>query len=169
MAAPSSKVLRDGTVVTIPSRQLVTGDIVLLEAGDFVPADLRLIEAVNLKIEEASLTGESVPVDKHATPLAAEAALAERRSMAFMSTTVTYGRGRGVVVAAGMDTEIGTIARLLEDYEEEQTPLQKNLARFGRILGGICLAVCAVILVLGVYHGSRHGFLSFAKSASCSS
>lgn len=161
LAAPTSKVLRDCVLVTIPSRQLVPGDIVLLEAGDFVPADLRLAEAVNLKIDEASLTGESVPVDKTDAALPVEAVLAERRNTAYMSTVVTYGRGRGVVTATGMDTEIGAIARLLEDYDEEQTPLQKNLARFGRILGGICVAVCVVIFALGLYHGSRDGVLAF--------
>ncbi len=161
MAAPTSKALRDGAVATIPSRQLVPGDIVLLEAGDFVPADLRLAEAINLKIDEASLTGESVPVDKTDGVVPAEAVLAERRSMAYMSTVVTYGRGCGIVTATGMDTEIGTIARLLEDHQEEQTPLQKNLARFGRILGGICLAVCVVIFALGLYQGSRDGVLAF--------
>jgi Ca2+-transporting ATPase len=161
MAAPTSKAIRDGAVLAIPSRQLVPGDIVLLEAGDFVPADLRLSEAVNLKIDEASLTGESVPVDKTDAVLPADAVLAERRNMAYMGTTVTYGRGRGIVAATGMDTEIGTIARLLEDYDEEQTPLQKNLARFGRLLGGLCLAVCIVIFALGVYNGYRDGGLTF--------
>ena len=114
LAAPITKVLRDGIITEIPTRELVPGDIVILETGAIIPADLRLIEAVNLKIQESSLTGESVPVDKHTDPLTGdEIALGDRINMAFSSGMVTYGRGRGIVIATGMQTEVGKIADML--------------------------------------------------------
>ncbi len=128
MSAPNAQVIRDGVQSAIPGRELVPGDIVLLEAGNYVPADLRLIESVNLKIEEASLTGESVPVDKFATPvLDKEASLGDRKNSAFMSTLITYGRGKGLVIGTGMNTQIGIIAEMIQSYEDEETPLQKKL------------------------------------------
>lgn len=151
MAAPEAHVIRDGHRVMVPARELVPGDIVLLEAGTIIPADLRLIESMNLKIEEASLTGESVPVNKYADrQLPEDAGLGDRRNMAYMSTVVTYGRGVGVVVATGMETEIGHIAELIQSVEEEDTPLQKKLDELGKTLGIASLATCGLVFVVGV-------------------
>ncbi len=151
MAAPDAHVLRNGHRVMVPARELVPGDIVLLEAGSIIPADLRLVESINLKVEEASLTGESVPVDKHAgQTLDAGASIGDRHNMAFMSTTVTYGRGRGVVVATGMQTEIGHIAEMIQSVEEEDTPLQKKLDQVGKTLGVASLAVVGLVFLIGV-------------------
>lgn len=154
MAAPEAKVIRDGKITEIPARELVPGDLVILEAGNYVPADLRLVESVNLKIEEASLTGESVPVEKNAEIVFNEdVPLGDRSNSAFMSTVVTYGRGKGIVVGTGMNTEIGLIAKMLESYEEEITPLQKKLAELGKILGIASLAICGVVFLLGLIRG----------------
>ena len=151
MSAPNAQVMRDGRQQTIPSRELVVGDIVVVEAGNYVPADLRLIESVNLKIEEASLTGESMPVEKEATAvLDREIPLGDRRNSAFMSTIVTYGRGKGMVTATGMKTQIGLIAEMLQSTSDESTPLQKKLQQLAKVLGMICLCVCAVIFALGL-------------------
>ncbi|WP_105616202.1 calcium-translocating P-type ATPase, PMCA-type [Vallitalea okinawensis] len=151
MAAPAAKVIRNSKLEKIASSELVPGDVVILEAGDYVPADIRLIESVNLKIEEAALTGESVPVEKEADALVdTDAPLGDRENMAFMSTIVTYGRGKGVVTSTGMKTEIGNIANMLNEVEEVATPLQKKLTQFGKVLGVVCLAVCAIIFVLGI-------------------
>lgn len=156
MAAPASKVLRDGKLQKIASSQLVPGDIVVLEAGDYVPADIRLIESVNLKIEEAALTGESVSVEKASDVIVDDdLALGDRENMAFMSTIVTYGRGKGIVTATGMKTEIGNIATMLNEVEAEPTPLQKKLSQFGKILGIICLAVCLIIFIMGVFRNEN--------------
>src|SRR5512143_124770 len=150
MAAPEAEVIRDGHRVRVPSRELVPGDVVLLEAGNYVPADLRLIESVNLKIDEASLTGESVAVEKQATEtMKPDVPLSDRRNAAYMSTMVTYGRGKGVVIGTGMNTQMGMIAEMLQSVEEEQTPLQKKLDQLGKTLGLAALAVCG--LVFGVY------------------
>jgi len=154
MAAPEAKVIRDGKIVEIPARELVPGDLVILEAGNYVPADLRLVESVNLKVEEASLTGESVPVEKNAEIVFNnEVPLGDRSNTAFMSTVVTYGRGKGIVVATGMNTQIGLIAEMLESYEEESTPLQKKLAELGKILGIASLAICGIVFILGLLRG----------------
>lgn len=151
MAAPNANVLRNGSPVSVPAEQLVPGDIVILETGDIVPADLRLIESSNLKIEEASLTGESVAVEKTAeASYTNEVQLAERENMAYSSTILTYGRGKGIVVETGHNTEIGKIASMIQSYEEEQTPLQKKLAKLGEDLGIIVLGVCAVVFVVGI-------------------
>ncbi len=151
MSAPEAHVMRDGHTQTIPVRDLVPGDIVLLEAGNYVPADLRLFEAVNLKIQEASLTGESEPVQKHAEAvLDPEASLGDRRNSAYMSTLVTYGRGRGVVVATGMRTEIGLIAELIQSFDVEPTPLQRKLDRLGQTLGLAALGICALVFAIGL-------------------
>ena len=148
MAAPEAHVLRDGHRVTVPARELVPGDVVFLEAGNYVPADLRLIESVNLKIDEASLTGESLPVEKRAnTTMPKDAPLGDRINSAFMSTTVTYGRGAGVVVDTGMQTQIGLIAEMIQSYEEEPTPLQRRLDQLGRWLGWGSLALCGIVFI----------------------
>ena len=160
MAAPNSKVIRDGNIQTVPSRELVVGDIVLLEAGDYVPADVRILESMNLKVEEASLTGESVPVEKETVAIDHEASLADRHNMGYMGTVVTYGRGKAVIIGTGMNTEIGKIAQMISSFEEHSTPLQEKLADFGKILGILCLAVCAVVFVLGIYQGYRDGNLT---------
>jgi Ca2+-transporting ATPase len=154
LAAPSAHVLRDGIVMVLPAVQLVPGDVVLLEAGQAVPADLRLTETAQLRIEEAALTGESQPVEKHTRNIdEADLPLGDRRNLAFKGTLVTYGRGRGVVVATGMATELGRIAALLRSAEEVKTPLQKRLARFGRWLSIAVLAICAILFVVGVLRG----------------
>jgi Ca2+-transporting ATPase len=154
MAAPAAHVLRDGQSTTLPARELVPGDIVLLEAGNAVTADLRLIEAVQLSLDEAALTGESHSVDKHTRALGTpDLPLGDRRNMAYKGTLVAHGRGRGVVVATGMQTELGRIARLLREEEEVRTPLQKRLAHFGRVLSAAVLAICALLFVAGVLRG----------------
>jgi Ca2+-transporting ATPase len=154
MAAPDAQVLRNGKRVVIPAAQLVPGDIVFLEAGNFVPADLRLIESVNLRVDESALTGESVPVQKNATLIIdAESSLGDRKNTAFMGTVVAYGRGRGVVVSTGMNTQLGMIATMLQAVGEEETPLQKRLDQLGKTLGWACLAVCAIVFVTGIIEG----------------
>jgi Ca2+-transporting ATPase len=156
MAAPNAQVIRDGHQVTVPGRELVPGDIVALEAGNYVPADLRLISTVNLKVEEASLTGESVPVEKHAAQvLDKEIPLGDRRNCAFMSTMVTYGRGKGLVTGAGMNTQIGMIAEMIQSYEDEDTPLQLKLQQLGKVLGTACIAICGIVLIYGLFRDTR--------------
>ncbi len=151
MAAPEAHVLRDGHRTVIPAHELVPGDIVLLEAGNVVPADVRLVESVNLKIEEASLTGESLPVGKDAGQvLDVEAGIGDRRNSAFMSTMVTYGRGAAVVTSTGMQTEIGHIAEMIQAVEEEETPLQRKLDEVGRMLGIASLAICGLVFLIGI-------------------
>ncbi len=168
MSAPNAQVIRDGYQVTVASRELVPGDIVLLEAGNYVPADLRLVTTVNLKVEEASLTGESVPVEKNAAlVLDQEAGLGDRKNSAFMSTMVTYGRGKGLVTGTGMRTQIGLIAEMIQSYEEEDTPLQQKLEHLGKVLGTICIAICVVVLVYGLIRDTHltdvlnTGFLNY--------
>jgi Ca2+-transporting ATPase len=156
MAAPSSQVIRDGHHITIPGRELVPGDIVLLEAGNYVPADLRLVASVNLKVEEASLTGESVPVEKNAAALLdKEMPLGDRKNSAFMGTMVTYGRGKGIVTGTGMHTQIGMIAEMIQSYEDEETPLQHKLQHLGKVLGTACIAICAVVLIYGLFRDTH--------------
>jgi len=154
MAAPTAVVVRDGMTALIPAAELVPGDIVLLEAGRIVPADLRLLEAAHLRVEEAPLTGESVPVEKTTAPLPdAGLPIGDRKNMAYKGTTVTYGRGTGVVVATGMQTEFGRIATLLQQAEEVKTPLQRRLARFGQRLSFAVLAICVVVFAAGLARG----------------
>jgi P-type Ca2+ transporter type 2C len=155
MAAPTARVLRGGAESTLPARELVPGDIVLLQAGDRVAADLRLLEAVNLRLDEASLTGESQPVEKQTEALAdPELAVADRSNLAFAGTNVGYGRGRGVVTATGMATEFGRISGLLQGLAAERTPLQENLDRVGRHLAIAAGVVVAVIALLGWLRGA---------------
>ncbi len=154
MASPTANVLRDGIPNTIPASRLVPGDIVLLEAGQIVPADMRLIEIANMKVEEAALTGESVPVEKHLAPISDEhLPLGDRKNMAYQGTIVTYGRASGVVVATGMETEMGKIASMLQEEKELKTPLQQRLAVFGKRLAIAILIVCAIVFVAGLMRG----------------
>jgi Ca2+-transporting ATPase len=158
MSAPNAQVIRDGHQITIPSRELVPGDVVLIEAGNYIPADMRLIETVNLKVEEASLTGESVPVDKVANVvLDKDIPIGDRKNSAFMSTLVTYGRGKGLVTATGMHTQIGLIAEMIQSYEEESTPLQMKLDQLAKTLGILCLSICGVIFVYGLIRDTHFG------------
>ena len=151
LAAPDAQVLRGGRRVNIPARELVPGDIVYLEAGNFIPADLRLLDSVNLKVEEASLTGEAEPVTKDANKVfEGEPPLGDRRNLAFMGTTVTYGRGHAVVISTGMKTELGKIATMLQDVEDEDTPLQVNLDKLGKQLGIAALVIVGLVFAIGV-------------------
>ncbi len=160
MAAPDAHVIREGSRVVVPARELVPGDIVILEAGSIVPADLRLTQSINLKAEEASLTGESVPVNKAADrTLPEDAGLGDQHNMAFMSTTITYGRGQGVVVSTGMKTTIGQIAEMIQSVEDEDTPLQKKLDQLGKTLGIGSLIVCGLVFVVAVVRGLIDGSL----------
>jgi Ca2+-transporting ATPase len=154
MAAPSAHVRRDGVVATLPADELVPGDIVLLEAGNVVPADLRLVEAAQLRCAEAALTGESLPVEKHTDALPdPRLPLGDRASMAWKGTLVANGRGIGLVVATGLATELGRIARLLDSAEEVKTPLQKRLAKFGARLAWAVLGICAIVFAAGLLRG----------------
>jgi Ca2+-transporting ATPase len=152
LAAPKATVIREGKRAEIPASELVPGDIILLEEGDRVPADARLIEAMNLKVDESSLTGESIPVTKDAKFLK-DVELAERRNMVFLGTIVSYGRAKAVVVSTGMQTEIGNIAKLIQIEEREITPLQIQLNRFGKWLGAIALSLCVIAFVIGWVRG----------------
>jgi Ca2+-transporting ATPase len=154
MAAPNATVLRDGEEIGLPARDLVPGDVVVLRAGNRIPADARLTEAVNLQIQEASLTGESVPVEKSVTALDnPELALGDRSNMAYAGTVATHGRGRAMIVATGMRTEFGKIAEMLQAVESGKTPLQENLDRLGHTLARAALAVVAIIVALGLLRG----------------
>ncbi|MEI6680824.1 MAG: HAD-IC family P-type ATPase, partial [Mariniphaga sp.] len=171
MAAPQAQVIRDGQQLTIPGREIVAGDIILLEAGNYVPADLRLVESVNLKIEEASLTGESQPVEKHAgVVLDKEIPLGDRKNTAFMGTLITYGRGKGIVTGTGMNTQIGLIAEMIQSFEAEDTPLQKKLEHLGKVLGTACLLICALVFIYGLFRDTNlgsalnGGFLDYLKT-----
>ena len=154
LSAHVSKVIRNGKMEVIPAKELVPGDIVVLDTGDYVPADLRIIEAVNLKSQEASLTGESVPVEKSANTIEQEEVdLGDRENMLFSSSLITYGRGKGIVVETGMNTEVGKIAGIINSAEETQTPLQEKLNKLGKTLGIAALVICAIIFVIGLLYG----------------
>jgi P-type Ca2+ transporter type 2C len=150
LAAPESTVVRDGERQRIPAEQIVPGDIIMIEAGDRIPADARLIENANLHTDEAPLTGESVPVAKETQPIDGNIGIGDRRNILFSSTVATYGRGRGVVIATGMGTEVGRIAGLLEAAEKEPTPLQQELDRTGKRLSIIMLGICAIVFATGL-------------------
>ncbi|HHX37349.1 MAG TPA: HAD-IC family P-type ATPase, partial [Clostridiaceae bacterium] len=156
LSSVRTRVIRNGQQTVVNSEELVPGDLVLLEAGDVVPADIRLVESVTLKAEEASLTGESVPVEKdylfEATP---QTPLGDRANMVFNGTSVTYGRGRGIVTGTGEYTEIGRIADRLKGIKQEATPLQLNLNQLSKWLGIVCLVVCAIVFVVGVLRGGE--------------
>jgi len=154
LAAPDAHVIRDGHRQVVPARELVPGDIVLLEAGNYIPADVRILQSMNLKVEEAALTGESVPVQKvDDLVLERDANLGDRRNSAFMGTLASYGRGTGVVVSTGMKTQIGLIATMIQGVETEETPLQKRLDQLGKTLGWAALIICALVFVIGWMRG----------------
>jgi Ca2+-transporting ATPase len=154
LSVPTVRVRRDGTLQEVSARDLVPGDIVQLEVGNFVPADGRIIESVNLKVEEAALTGESAPVEKHSQPLKAdELPLSDRHNMAFMGTVITYGHGQAVLTDTGMRTELGKIAESLQSVTPESTPLQKRLARLGQTLALVAIGIVVVVFLLGLVRG----------------
>ena len=154
MASPDAHVIREGRRRAIPAREVVPGDIVLLEAGNYVPADVRLLESINLRIDESALTGESSPVTKDATIVIRDnVPLGDQKNMAFMGTLVSYGRGRGVVISTGMRTQLGMIAKMLQSVKVEPTPLQRRLDQLGRTLGWGALAVCGLVFVIGWIRG----------------
>ncbi len=168
MTAATCKVLRDGKMMVIHSDELVPGDVVLLEAGDAVPADGRLLESASLKIEEAALTGESVPVNKMIELLGADAdkdiPLGDRKNMCYMGSTVVYGRGKAVITRTGMDTEMGKIAGVLAATEDEQTPLQRKLDQLGKILSWIVLGICVFIFGFNLIRGHDFGLEAILKT-----
>ncbi|WP_089609715.1 cation-translocating P-type ATPase [Dehalobacterium formicoaceticum] len=153
LTTPRSLVRRDGDIKEIDSTEIVPGDIVIIDAGRYIPADLRLIESVNLQIEESALTGESVPSDKNARDIHEDpkTPIGDKSNMAFMSTLATYGRGEGLVVGTAMETEIGKIAKILDEDHEEMTPLQRRLDELGKILGFLAIGVCALIFVIALF------------------
>jgi Ca2+-transporting ATPase len=153
MTAPIATVIRDGEEEQIPARDLVPGDIILLQTGDRIPADSRVTEAINLKIDEAPLTGESISVGKTNEIIYGDASVADRKNMAYMGTTVVYGRGRALVTATGMATEFGKIAGMLQEVKPPPTPLQVSLNKIGKILGIACLAICGVVAGVGIIVG----------------
>ena len=164
----ASKVIRNGEVTVVPAKELVPGDIVVLDTGDYIPADLRIIEAVNLKSQEASLTGESVPVEKHTEKIEdEETSLGDRLNMLFSSSLVTYGRGKGIVVETGMTTEVGKIAGMINQAEEQTTPLQEKLNKLGKTLGIAALVICVVIFIVGLIQGKEpiHMFMTAVSLA----
>lgn len=154
LSSPTAQVLREGKSHTIAAHELVPGDLVMLEAGNIVPADLELLDVARLKVEEAALTGESLPVEKSGALIRElDSPLGDRLNMAYKGTIATYGRGVGIVIATGMDTELGKIAELLRQGKETKTPLQQRLASFGMRLALLVLAVCAIIFVVGLLRG----------------
>lgn len=157
LSGPEAKVLRDGSAVIIPARELVVGDVILLEAGDMVPADGRLIENASLKINESALTGESLAVEKSTAAISEEVPLGDRTNMLFSGSFVTYGRGKAVVTDIGMETEVGRIAGLLKSTSEKQTPLQANLEDFGKKLSVLILVFCGILFAINVFRGENIG------------
>ena len=156
LSAHASKVMRNGKISVVQSKELVPGDVVVLDTGDYVPADLRIVESANLKSQEASLTGESVPVDKDTEIIEDEKiSLGDRKNMLFSSSLITYGRGKGIVVETGMNTEVGKIAKIINDTEGTETPLQTKLNKLGKTLGIAALAICVVIFVIGIAYGKN--------------
>lgn len=155
LSTPKAVVKRDGSLKEIPSELVVPGDVIILDAGRYIPCDLRLVESANLKVEESALTGESVPVNKSSDLVLkdGETPLGDQKNMAFMSTLVTYGRGIGIAVGTGMSTEIGKIAKMLDEDVNDQTPLQKKLEELGKFLGFGALGICAVMLAVGLLQG----------------
>jgi len=153
MTAPTATVLRDGKEMQLETRDLVPGDIILLYTGDKVAADARLIEAINMKTDEAPLTGESTPVNKNVKPLPEETIVSDRRNTLFTGTVVVYGRGKAVVTSTGMNTEFGKIAKMVQVTEDEETPLEKRMGHVGKWIGILSVAVCAVVAIFGIYKG----------------
>jgi len=168
LSAHASKVIRDGKMIIVPSRDLVPGDIVVLDTGDYVPADLRIIEVVNLKSQESALTGESVPVEKSSDVInAEEVGVGDRVNMLFSSSLITYGRGKGIVVETGMNTEVGKIASIINSTEEGTTPLQEKLNKLGKTLGIAALVICVIIFIVGILYGKEpvHMFMTSVSLA----
>ena len=168
LSAHASKVIRNGKIIVVPSRDLVPGDIVVLDTGDYVPADLRIIEAVNLKSQESALTGESVPVEKSSDVInAEEVGVGDRVNMLFSSSLITYGRGKGIVVETGMNTEVGKIASIINSTEEGTTPLQEKLNKLGKTLGIAALVICVIIFIVGILYGKEpvHMFMTSVSLA----
>ena len=168
LTAHASKVVRNGQVVVIPAKELVPGDIVVLDTGDYIPADLRIIEAVNLKSQEASLTGESVPVEKSTEKIEnTEIELGDRTNMLFSSSLITYGRGKGIVVETGMTTEVGKIAEMINEAEEQITPLQQKLNKLGKTLGIVAIVICLIIFIIGLLQNKEpiHMFMTAVSLA----
>ncbi len=164
----ASKVIRNGKLEIIPSKLLVPGDIVVLETGDYIPADLRIIEAVNLKAQESALTGESVPVEKQTELITDEnVGIGDRINMLFSSSLITYGRGKGIVVETGMNTEVGKIATMLDNQGETTTPLQEKLNKLGKTLGIAALGICVIIFIIGLIYGKEpiHMFMTAVSLA----
>lgn len=158
MSSPKAKVLRDGKQIEVESEKIVPGDVVILETGDVIPADLRLIDSVNLKIDESSLTGESVPVEKHFDEVYdRDIELGDRKNLAYSSTIVSYGRGRGLVVETGQNTEIGKIATSISTVDREMTPLQRKLQGLSKVLGILVIVICLIVLVVGLLY--KHDLL----------
>ena len=153
MTAPKAKVLHGGKLSLLPTREIVPGDIIVLEAGDRVPADARLVEVTNLKVDEAALTGESLAVEKHSDVLSGEVAVADRINLVYMGTIVTYGRAMAVVVTTGASTEMGKIATALEEVEREPTPIQKSIGKLSRFIIVLFLGFCSLLVVVGVVQG----------------
>ena len=154
LSSHAAKVLRNGEIIVVPSRDLVPGDIVILDTGDYVPADLRIVEAANLKSQESSLTGESVPVEKNITLIEEEeVGIGDRTNMLFSSSLITYGRGKGIVVETGMNTEVGKIAGIINETIESETPLQVKLNKLGKTLGIAAIVICVAIFVIGLLYG----------------
>ena len=163
-----AKVIRNGKIEIVESRQLVPGDIVVLDTGDYVPADLRIIESVNLKSQESALTGESVPVEKSSDAIEDKnIGIGDRTNMLFSSSLITYGRGKGIVVETGMNTEVGKIAGIINETENTQTPLQLKLNKLGKILGIAALIICVIIFVIGLLYGKEpiHMFMTAVSLA----
>ena len=168
LSAHASKVIRNGQMIVVPSRDLVPGDIVVLDTGDYVPADLRIIEAVNLKSQESALTGESVPVEKSSEVIEGnEVPLGDRLNMLFSSSLITYGRGKGIVIETGMNTEVGKIASIINSTEEGTTPLQEKLNKLGKTLGIAALVICVIIFIVGILYGKEpvHMFMTSVSLA----
>ena len=167
LSAPHCKAIRNGEIVNIDSKDLVPGDVVVLETGDNVPADLRITEAINLKIQEAALTGESVPVEKSTDVLKDEkVGLGDRVNCAFSSSLVTYGRGKGIVVSTGMNTEVGKIAKMLDEVDDSETPLKRRLEALGKTLGIAALVICALIFAVGFFIYKRDWIEMFMTAVS---
>ena len=167
MSSHVAKVIRDGKLSVVQSRELVPGDVVILETGDYIPADLRIVEAVNLKSQESAMTGESVPSEKSEHTIEGDCDLGDRKNMLFSSSLITYGRGKGIVVETGMNTEVGKIAKMIDETEETDTPLQVKLNNLGKTLGIVALLLCAVIFVVGTLYGKEpiHMFMTAVSLA----
>lgn len=156
LSAPNAKVIREGNLTVVPAADIVPGDVVVLEAGDIIPADIRFFESSNLKVEEASLTGESVPVEKDAkAKIVGTVGIGDRHNMGFSSTIVTYGRGKGIVTSTGHNTEIGNIAVKIQTYGEEETPLQIKLNQLGKVLGTLTIVICIIVFIVGMLQGRQ--------------